>query len=152
MTARPGYSALLALAAAACTAGPPEPAVLDTLNEACASCRMSVSDPRFASQLVASGETPLFFDDLGCLAAFVKAGRAKKGTVVFVADHRTRVFVRADRAVYTRVAGVETPMGSHVLAHADAASRDQDAEARGGAPVPAAEMFGPASSPAESGR
>jgi len=139
-----GAAALLAVA---CGAGAPEPAALDTRNELCASCRMAVSTAVFAAQLVAPGELPRFFDDLGCLAGYVKAGRAPTGATAFVADHRTKAWARADRAVYTRVEGLETPMGSHVIAHADAASRDQDADARGGAAVPAAELFGPAGPP-----
>jgi copper chaperone NosL len=104
---------------------------------------MAVSTAAFASQLVAKGEVPRFFDDLGCLADFVKAGKAPARAVAFVADHRTKTWVRADRAVYTRVPGLQTPMGSHVVAHADAASRDQDEDARGGTPVPLSELFGP---------
>jgi copper chaperone NosL len=139
---------LLALAlAVGCSSGPPQPAPLDTRNEACASCRMAVSSAAFASQLVAPGELPRFFDDLGCLSDYLKAGRAGEGAVAYVADHRTRAWVRADRAVYTRVAGLETPMGSHVIAHADAASRDQDADARGGSAVAIGELFGAAGPP-----
>jgi len=125
----------------------PEPAALDTRTEPCASCRMAVSTAVFAGQLVAPGELPRFFDDLGCLAGYLKAGRAPKGATAFVADHRTKAWARADRAVYTRVDGLETPMASHVVAHADAASRDQDAEARSGAPLTAAELFGAAGPP-----
>jgi copper chaperone NosL len=131
----------------ACQGGPLEPAALDTRNEACASCRMAVSDGRFAAQLVAPGELPRFFDDLGCLAAFVKAGRAPKGALAFVADHRTKAWVRADRAAFCRVPGLATPMGSHLVAHASAASRDQDPDARHGAPVSMGEVFGPAGPP-----
>jgi len=108
---------------------------------------MAVSDARFSSQLVAPGELPRFFDDLGCLADYLKAGKAPAGAVAFVADHRTKAWLRADRAVYTRVAGLETPMGSHVIAHADAVSRDADADARGGTGVAAAELFGPGGPP-----
>ena len=136
-----------ALALAACGSGAPGPAPLDTRNEQCASCRMAVSSAVFASQLVAPGELPRFFDDLGCLADYLKAGKAPKGATAFVADHRTKAWVRAGRAVYTRVPGLETPMGSHVIAHADAASRDQDNDARAGAPVSAAELFGPVGLP-----
>jgi copper chaperone NosL len=140
--------AMLALALlAACTSGAPEPAALDTRHEACASCRMAVSSAAFASQLASPGELPRFFDDLGCLADFLRAGRAPAGAVAYVADHRTKAWVRADRAVYTRVASLETPMGSHVIAHADTASRDQDHDARGGTPVAAAVLFGPAGPP-----
>jgi copper chaperone NosL len=108
---------------------------------------MAVSRAVFASQLVAPGELPRFFDDLGCLADYLKAGKAPAGAVAYVADHRTKAWVRADRAVYTRVPGLETPMGSHVIAHADAASRDGDTDAREGTPVPAAELFGPVGLP-----
>jgi copper chaperone NosL len=135
-------SALLALGLAACAAGPPQPQPLDTRNEACASCRMPVSEARFAAQIVAPGELPRFFDDLGCLADYLKAGRAAAGATAFVADHRTQAWVRADRAVYTRVPALATPMGSHVIAHADASSRALDDVARGGATVAAAELFG----------
>jgi copper chaperone NosL len=135
------------LLAAACSTHEPEPAELDTRNEWCAHCRMAVSSSAFAGQVVAPGELPRFFDDIGCLAGFLKAGRAPAGAVAYVADHRTRAWVRADRAIYTRVEGLETPMGSHVVAHADAASRDQDADARGGAPTSSSALFGPGGPP-----
>jgi len=138
--------------AVACGPGAPEPAPLDTRNEQCASCRMAVSAAGLASQIVAPGELPLFFDDLGCLADYLKAGKAPAGAVAFVADHRTKAWVRADRAVYTRVPGLETPMGSHVIAHADAASRDQDADARAGTPVAPWELFGPGGPPVGAAR
>jgi copper chaperone NosL len=137
-----------ALFALACAAGPPRPEPLDARNEACASCRMAVSDARFAAQLVAPGEEPRFFDDVGCLSAFLKAGRAPAGATAFVADHRTREWIRADRAVYTRVPGLETPMGSKLVAHADPSSRDQDAAAHAGAPVSMAELFAAGEPPA----
>ena len=146
------HGVTIALLALACRIGDPEPAVLDTRAEQCAWCRMAVSTAVFASQLVAPGELPRFFDDLGCLAGYLKAGRAPSGATAFVADHRTRAWVRADRGVYTRVEGLETPMGSHLIAHADAASRDQDPDARGGTPVPAAELFGSAGPPIGGGR
>jgi copper chaperone NosL len=133
----------LPFAAAACGPGDSEPAALGA-QEPCAACRMAVSDARLASQVVAPGELPLFFDDLGCLAGFVKAGRVPREGVVFVADHRTRAWVRADRAIYTRVLGLATPMGSHLVAHDNAASRAQDPAVRDGTPVAMEELFGAA--------
>jgi copper chaperone NosL len=130
------------LASLACAPGALEPAPLDTRNEACAACRMAVSEARFAAQIVAPGEIPRFFDDLGCLASHLRASPAPPGSAVFVADHRSREWVAADAAVYTRVSAIATPMGSHLIAHADAASRDRDAAARGGTSVAASEVLG----------
>jgi copper chaperone NosL len=154
MTARVGALALIPVAAlgVACGGGEPQPAALDTRNEQCASCRMAVSDARFAAQVVAPGELPRFFDDVGCLADFVRAGKAPAGAVAFVADHRTKAWLRAERAVYTRVPGLETPMSSHVVAHADGLSREQDPVARDGTPVAPGELFGPGGPPAGAAR
>lgn len=142
-----GTAALAWLALTACASGPPQPAPLDTRNEACAACRMAVSEARFAGQIVAPGELPRFFDDLGCLAGFVKAGHAPAKATAFVADHRTGAWVRAAGAVYTRVAGLATPMGSHVIAHKDAASRDADPDAKTGVAVSVSELFGERGAP-----
>lgn len=135
----------LLLAGAACSAGPVRPAPLDTKNETCRSCRMAVSDARFAAQLAAPNEEPRFFDDIGCLRDFLKETKSlPKGAIAFVADHRTREWVVAGAALYTKVPGLETPMTSHVIAHVDAASRDADPDARGGASVTVPDVFGAA--------
>jgi len=112
---------------------------------------MAVSEARFAAQLVARGEEPFFFDDLGCLRDFRRANGGAPSRTAYVADHRTRQWVSAERAVYTRVPGLATPMGSQLVAHADAPSRDLDPSVRGGSPVPVAEVLGAASA-AEGGR
>jgi len=129
------------LAALACTRGPPAPAQLDTRNDACASCRMLVSDPRTAAQLVAPGEDPLFFDDVGCLARYLAEHPARPGAMAYVADHRTRAWVPAPGASYLLQEAVATPMGSHILAYRDGASRDADPSARGGRPLRAEDVF-----------
>lgn len=149
MSARDAAALLaLAVAGAGCERGPPPPAPLDTRHEACARCRMAVSDARFAAQLVAPREEPRFFDDVGCLRDFLAARPARPAReVAYVADHRTKAWVRARAAVYARVPGLETPMGSHLVAHADAGSRAADPAAAGGAPLGAADVFGAAGPP-----
>ncbi len=140
--------ALLVVLLAVCTRGPAQPAAVDTRNDTCSHCRMAVSDARFAAQLAAPGEEAKFFDDPGCLRDYLgEKPRLPGGAVAFVADHRTREWVRASRAVFTRRDSLETPMGSHLVAHADAASRDADPAAAGGTPVGREQIFGPAGPP-----
>lgn len=132
----------VALLLSCAPSGPPPPAPLDTANEACRHCRMMVSDARFAAQLVAPGEEPLFFDDVGCLRDFLRENPGKDtGFTAYVADHRTRAWVLKDHAVYTRVGSLSTPMSSHLIAHADAASRAADPDAAGGTPLAPREVF-----------
>jgi copper chaperone NosL len=133
---------LTAALAVACRSGPSPPAVLDTRNDACATCRMMVSDQRFAAQLVAPNEEPRFFDDLGCLETYLrKTPSLPRGSVVYVADHRTKAWVLGAAAVYTRVEGLEAPMRSPFLAHESGASRAADPDAAAGRPVSVAEVM-----------
>jgi copper chaperone NosL len=105
---------------------------------------MSVADVRFAGQIVAQGREPLFFDDLGCLKGFLANGTDVPAMLqVYVADHLTREWVKAESAVFTKVEGLDTPMGSGVIAHASPQSRDSDPAARGGVAVPPLEFLPP---------
>jgi copper chaperone NosL len=133
---------------AACSRGARPPEQLDTRNDLCASCRMPVSDPHLAGQIVAPGEEPRFFDDLACLRErLARQPRLPHGAALYVADHRTGAWVPADRALYTLCPAVSTPMSSHLLAHADAASRDGDPATQGGTTVTMGEALGPSVSP-----
>ncbi len=134
------------LVASGCSGAGPAP--LDTRNEACSWCRMAISDPRFAAQLVAASEEPRFFDDVGCLATYLRSRRDwPKGARAYVADHRHQGWIEAGAAVYTRVEAIETPMGSHIVAHADATSLAQDAEVKAGTRLSLVDVFGPAGPP-----
>ncbi len=124
----PGVSFLVALG---CAASPPGPSALDVRHDACASCRMLVSDARTASQIVGPGEEPLFFDDLACLRQYRAEYRVAADALVYVADHRTGEWVPAADAVYTRTR-LQTAMNGGVIAHASTASRAQDATATNG--------------------
>ncbi|MGE5232506.1 MAG: nitrous oxide reductase accessory protein NosL [Acidobacteriota bacterium] len=150
-TTRRAIGILLALGAVvgACRSGPPQPAELDTRHDACASCRMAVSDRRFAAQIVAPNELPLFFDDIGCLRDYLaEHPQLRPGSIAFVADHRTGEWVAAARAAYSRVVSLETPMGSHLIAHASPESRAEDPVTVTGQPLTAADVFGAAGPPA----
>jgi copper chaperone NosL len=107
-----GLSIALALLALACDdAQRPEEPVWN--KQTCAHCRMILSDPRYAAQLTQKDGRRLYFDDVGCLAAYLN--REKPAV--------TRVWVRdrgawhvADELRYTR--GHDTPMGFGFVAAA----------------------------------
>lgn len=104
---------------------------------------MTGSDGRSAAQLVTPGQDPLFFDDIGCLRDYLKGRAPLAGdAVAFVADHRTREWVLAADAIYTRHDAVKTPMSSHIVAHTSARSRDADGAVAGGTTITVADVFG----------
>jgi len=118
-----------------------------TPSDACAFCRMNVSDPHFAGQITASGEDPRFFDDVGCLAGWLKEHQAPAESVAWVTDHRTGRWVQAAEAVYTRARSISTPMGSSIIAHSDTTSRDADRDALNGEALTTTAVFGTARVP-----
>jgi copper chaperone NosL len=129
-------------AALSCAGGPPEPAEWVSGAYQCQFCRMTVVDRRFASQIVKARDEPRFFDDLGCLANYLaKTAARADDTALYVADHRTGEWVRAHEAVYARVDGLSAPMGSHIVAHASAVSREADVQAAAGVPVAIADVL-----------
>jgi copper chaperone NosL len=135
-------AALVAAVGIACRSGAPPPATLDTRNEQCRFCSMVVSSRFFAAQVVAPGEEPRFFDDLGCLAGWLKDHPLAQDATAYVADHRTGDWVPAASAVYSRVETLDTPMNSHLVAHATEASRAADPAVGGGTVLSAADAIG----------
>jgi copper chaperone NosL len=138
------------LALAGCGSGPLPPATLDARGDACTFCRMAVSAAGVAAQVVAPGEDPRFFDDIGCLASFLNEHPEQSaGAIAYVVDHHTRNWVRADAALYTRVPDFDTPMGSHLVAHADERSRHDDTVTARGTAAGNADVFGARRPPGE---
>lgn len=118
------------------------PAALDPAHDQCAQCRMVVSNAMTAAQIAAPLENPRFFDDYGCLRKYLEdTPGLSPDAAIFVTDHRTGAWVRADRALYTRARTVVAPMGSPVIAHESPASRDGDPAAAAGVPMDAAEVI-----------
>ena len=142
---RPVMPGMVLCLAVACGSSGPAPADLAVGQEACGFCRMTVSQPEFASQLVAPGELPLFFDDLSCLGNYLTSTPTRPAdAVLYVTDHQTKAWIRAETALFSRVATLATPMGSHLVAHASSGSRAADAAAGGAEPVPLDAVIPPA--------
>lgn len=143
MTRATHACAVLVLAAhlAACRAGAAEPVAIDPAHDACAECRMLISDVRLAAQVVTPGEEPQLFDDIGCLRAYLKTHASPQGAAVYVADHLSGRWVPAGAAIYTQSSARITTMGSGILAHADIASRDRDPAASGGQALRASDVL-----------
>ena len=130
--------------ATGCGRGDLKPEVLELGREACAYCRMTVSDSHFASQVLAPGDLPKFFDDLGCLTHFLTGTtEVPAGSVIYVTDHRTNEWVPAETAVFARVPMLATPMSSHLAAHGSPESRAADPSAASGSSVAVADVVPP---------
>lgn len=123
----------LALAAVwACAPGRPGRIVYG--GEACAHCHMTITDPRFAAQLVTPKGRVLAFDDIGCLVTYART----RLPGVPAPDAWVNDFLSPDsllegtHAVFLQAESVATPMGSHLLALRPGPSADSLRAALGG--------------------
>jgi copper chaperone NosL len=147
VTGAPAARAAAALSAAlALRCGAGAPAAVDVRNDACAFCRMPVSDPKLAAQLAAPSEEPRLFDDVGCLRDYLAGHPSLPArSAAYVADHATGRWVPASSAVYERCPGLQTPMGSHLIAFDPASAAG--AAGSGCERLTAAAVFGAAPPP-----
>lgn len=96
-----------ALLAAACRpAEGPRPIVYD--GEACAHCRMLISEPRFAAQLVGKDGSVASFDDPGCLLAY-QEDRAEAAADLWFHHLREDRWLSGEQVAFEAID--ETPMG-----------------------------------------
>jgi copper chaperone NosL len=110
-------AALAALLAAGCASPAPRPIAWG--EERCRHCHMAIADPRFAAELVTSKGLVYTFDDVGCLAAFVREGTVAEAQVhsLWVYDYlQPDSLLDARQAVYLRADTLRTPMSSHLAA------------------------------------
>lgn len=120
-----------ALAFSACarsSGGPPE---IHYGRDACARCGMIVSEERFASGYVGPGGETVAFDDLGEFLAFVSLNPAL-AVQSYVHDAQDGRWLRASSAVFVKLPGLATPMGSGYAAFSSQA-RARDFARRQGA-------------------
>lgn len=113
---------LAAVATMACAA--PAPGVIQYDADACEHCRMTISDPRFAAQLVTRTGKRYLFDDPTCAAAFVGSGSAAPEDVhsIWMNDHaHPGSHVNVDDAVFVVSDRIRAPMNGRTAAFATAA-------------------------------
>ncbi|MGB7213079.1 MAG: nitrous oxide reductase accessory protein NosL [Gemmatimonadales bacterium] len=116
-----------------CAAPAPRPIAYGT--EPCAHCHMTITDARFAAQLVTRKGRVSVFDDPLCLATFYAAGTIPPAEValLFVNDFVTPdSMLDATTATYLRTDRVSTPMGGGIIALRSGLEADSVRTALGG--------------------
>lgn len=89
-------------------------------EDMCSQCRMAVSDHAFASEIITTTGEVYKFDDLGCLQSFKTKSSDLKIAATFVKDFESKKWLPYERSTIVRT-GINTPMGSGLVAFADSA-------------------------------
>ena len=109
------------LVLAACQAPPANPVDIRE-QDACARCKMPISDLRYVGEVIGKAGAPLKFDDIGCLVGYVKSRQPKPDfRASYVMDYDTKQWVKTEEASFVRSEKIQTPMSSGMVAFRDKA-------------------------------
>lgn len=126
---------VLLVSLAACTQGDSKVRSPHWDQDGCARCRMAVSEPAAAAQLVAASGLTRHYDDLGCLIEDLNARPELAQSVAYVLrPGSTTEWVRAEQVHFA--AGGRTPMGFGFLASNEGELSFADVRARVGGSEP----------------
>ena len=92
------------------------PVAIDA-NDMCAFCRMTISEKRYAAELIDKDGEVSKFDDIGCMTNFMKQ-RTNEGSIraTFVMDFERGEWLKAEDAIYVRSPQFKTPMSGGIAA------------------------------------
>ncbi len=132
-------TAALLLLALACQADQRPQAI--EAHDACASCRMAISQPQYAAQVVDKDGNAHKFDDIGCMLRYLK-GHGLPKSRIYVMDYVNRQWLEAERAVFVQSDAIESPMASGLAAFPDQPAAQQFLKNRSGQKLRFAELIG----------
>lgn len=116
----------------ACGADTPREIVVG--QDQCAYCRMEITDPKFATQVILTTGKIVVFDAVDCLAGYVRGNPAERIKSVWVTEANGGTFVRAEEAGFLLDGTLRGPMG-RVVAFATPAEAAAAVATYGGTPV-----------------
>ncbi len=95
----------------ACQSHKLEPAALSP-EDMCTACKMAISEKQFAAQYLTKDGDAVKFDDLGCLARYLKGHPQQRADIAafFVMDYETKQWLKAESAFFVHADKFQTPM------------------------------------------
>lgn len=123
--------ATLALVLASCAPATPRPLVAG--EDACAYCRMTISDLRFGGEAITATGRALTFDAIECMASWARTTPASDRQRLFVMDLRhPGTLVPAERAGFLVATSSNTPMGRAIVSLSSPAAAEAERAVLGG--------------------
>src|SRR6478735_6007692 len=124
---------MLCLFFVSCTAAPRP---IKSGKDACEYCKMTITDPRFAAELITSTGKLFVFDDLHCLKGYYAEHTAKlKDASFYVVDFVSGELVPSNEVQLVQSEKAHSPMGSNTIAFKNVTDQQQYLQSNSGVPV-----------------
>lgn len=117
-------SSMMFLAACAET-GPQDIAVG---KDQCDNCKMTISEPKYATQLITEKGRLYKFDDISCLTDYETSNtESTTNAKTYVADFPSGKFIERSTATFIKGGAIKSPMGGNTQAFQDKAAAEKAA-------------------------
>lgn len=122
--------AAAALALVSCTESSPKEITVG--KDQCENCKMTITAPGYATQLITSKGRVYIFDDISCMTMY-EGSNPDKATAgkTYVADFPTGQFMEKDQATLIKGGEIRSPMGGNTQAFKDRSAAEAAAAATG---------------------
>lgn len=123
---------LVSLPLAGCQKSALEPVAIAP-EDMCSSCRMAISEKRYAAELIDNQGQAFKFDDINCMTRFTREMRDQASIAArFVMDFEAKSWLEAEGAYYVQSTAIKTPMGGGIVAFKDESRAKETASQYGG--------------------
>ena len=113
-------------AVVACSKAGPE--AIATGKDQCENCKMTITDTKYATQLVTEKGRVYKFDDIKCMQDYAMSNaEAAKNAKTYVADFASGEFFDSSTAIFIKDGSIKSPMGGNTQAYKDKAAADKAA-------------------------
>ena len=110
-----------------------DPTPIDYGNQACAYCRMSIVDERYAAQLVNEKTKTYSFDAIECMINFKQGNLNERWQSELVTDYRhPKKLMPAENAWIVRSKQLPSPMGEYLTATSNRTEAEELEQKHGG--------------------
>lgn len=104
-------------------------------QDQCIYCKMTISDPRFGTQIVTHKGRAFNFDDVQCMIAFIKAGDVDRADIkeIYLPDYSNEhALLPARDMILLKSESLKSPMRGDIAAFSNQADLDEAREIHGG--------------------
>ncbi len=119
----------------ACQSGP---VPINIGKDACSFCKMTISDSKFAAELITDKGKIYKFDEFHCLHAFMKSGTLQSGQIksVYISDYfPPNQLIEVNAGFFLQSEKIHGPMNGNVAVFSSEAGRQKGVQTLGGAAV-----------------
>ncbi len=101
-------------------------------KDQCDNCRMTITDVKYAAQLITDKGRAYKFDDLSCMTMYESSNPDKATNAkTYVVDFPSGEFLEKSRATFVKGGSIKSPMGGNTQAFRDKAAAQKAAAATG---------------------